>query len=62
MAAIIIGLGAGIFCYLAVRLRNRTKLKVEAIIWSEKRTTRNKRAIIAPTAGGAYYTKFLSAK
>jgi len=34
MAAIIIGLGAGIFCYLAVRLRNRTKLDDSLDVWA----------------------------
>lgn len=34
MAAIIIGLGAGVFCYLAVRLRNRTKLDDSLDVWA----------------------------
>lgn len=34
MAAVIIGLGAGVFCYLAVRLRNRAKIDDSLDVWS----------------------------
>jgi len=47
---------------LSQSVRTSSPRRVVGRNWSEKRTTRNKKAIIATIAGVAYCTRFLFAK